>query len=82
MCLTPSMEKRKKSREVCWDLRSKIVEKYKESQGYKTISRDLEVPLSVVRNMIKKFITHRTVANLTGQGQKRKIDKRMQHRIV
>lgn len=64
------------------DLRSKIVEKYQQSQGYKTISRDLEVPLSTVRDIIKKFITHGTVANLPGRGQKRKIDKRMQRRTA
>lgn len=76
------MEKRKKRKEVHEDLRSKIVEKYKQSQGYKTISRDLKVPLSTVRNIIKKFITHGTVANLPGRGRKRKIDERMQRRIV
>ncbi len=64
------------------DLRSKIVEKYQQSQGYKSISRDLKVPLSTVRNIIKKFITHGTVANLPGRGRKRKIDERMQRRIV
>ena len=55
---------------------------YKQSQGYKNISRDLEVPLSTVHNIIKKFITHGTVANLPGRGRKGKINERMQHRIV
>ena len=79
---TLSMEKRKKSRELSEDLRSKIVKKCQQSQGYKSISRDLKVPLSAVRNIIKKFITHGTVANLPGCGQKRKIEERMQRRIV
>uniref|UniRef100_A0A8C4RGC3 Transposase n=1 Tax=Erpetoichthys calabaricus TaxID=27687 RepID=A0A8C4RGC3_ERPCA len=76
------MENRKKSRELSEDLRTKIVEKYQQSQGYKSISRDLHVPLSTVRNIIKKFTTHSTVANLPGRGRKRKIDKRLQRRIV
>lgn len=76
------MEKRNKSREVSQDLRSKTVEKYEQSQGYKTISRDLEVPLSIVRNIIKMFGTHGTVGNFPGTGWKRKTDKRMQPRIV
>uniref|UniRef100_A0A8C4SC68 Transposase n=1 Tax=Erpetoichthys calabaricus TaxID=27687 RepID=A0A8C4SC68_ERPCA len=76
------MENRKKSRELSEDLRTKIVEKYQQSQGYKSISRDLHAPLSTVRNIIKKFTTHGTVANLPGHGRKRKTDKRLQRRIV
>ena len=82
LCATPSTEKRKKSRELSEDFRSKIVEKYQQSQGYKSISRDLKVPLSTVCNIIKKIITHGTVATLPGHGRKRKIDERMQRRIV
>ncbi|KAG2461144.1 TC1A transposase, partial [Polypterus senegalus] len=76
------MENRKKSRELSEDLRTKIVEKYQQSQSYKSISRDLHVPLSTVHNIIKKFTTHGTVADLPGCGWKRKIDKRLQRRIV
>ena len=50
--------------------------------GYKSISRDLDVPVSTVRNVIKKFTTHGTVALLPGCGQKREIDERLQRRIV
>ena len=48
VCATTSMEKRKKSQELSEDLRSKLVEKYQQSQGYKSISGDLKVPLSTV----------------------------------
>ena len=58
------------------------METYRQSQGYKSISRDLDVPVSTVRNVIKKFIAHGTVANLPGRGRKRKIDERLQRRIV
>ena len=77
-----SMEIRKKSKELSEDLRTKIVEKHVQSQGYKSISRDLDVPVSTVRNVIKKFTAHGTVANLTGRGQKRKNYERLQQRIV
>ncbi|KAI3356376.1 hypothetical protein L3Q82_017602 [Scortum barcoo] len=60
-CVTLSMEKRKKSKELSVDLRAKIVEKHGQSQGYKSISRDLNVPVSTVRNVIKKFVAHGTV---------------------
>lgn len=76
------MEKRKKSKELSEDLRTKIVEKHRQSQGYKSISRDLNVPVSTVRNVIKKLKAHGTVANLPGRGRKRKIDERLQRRTV
>lgn len=82
VCATLSMDNRKRRRELSEDLRTKIVEKYQQSQGYKSISRDLDVPLSTVRNIIKKFATHGTVANLPGRGRKRKVDERLQRRIV
>lgn len=64
---TLSMDNRKRRRELSEDLRTKIVEKYQQSQGYKSISRDLDVPLSTVRSIIKKIATHGTVANLPGR---------------
>uniref|UniRef100_A0A8C5PHJ1 Transposase n=1 Tax=Leptobrachium leishanense TaxID=445787 RepID=A0A8C5PHJ1_9ANUR len=76
------MDNRKRRRDRSEDLRTKIVEKCQQSQGYKSISRDLDLPLSTVRNIIKKFATPGTVANLSGHGRKRKIDERLQRRIV
>ena len=51
------------------------MEKRGQSQGYKSISRDLDVHVSTVHNVIKKFTIHSTVTNLPGRGQKRKILK-------
>ncbi len=43
LCVTLSMEKRKKCKELSGDLREKqIVESHGQSQGYKSISRDLK----------------------------------------
>ncbi len=58
-----------------------MVEKHEQSQGYKYISRHLNVPVSNVPNTVKKFTAHGTVANIPGCGQIRKIDERLQRRI-
>ena len=58
------------------------MEKHGQSQGYKYISRDLNVPVFTVHNVIQKFTAHGTAANLPGRGRKRKIDERLQQRIV
>ncbi|CAJ0961218.1 unnamed protein product [Ranitomeya imitator] len=76
------MEKRKKTKELSEDLRNQIVRKHEQSQGYKSISKDLNVPVSTVRSVIKKCKAHGTVANLPRCGRKRKIDKRFQRKIV
>ncbi len=76
------MEKRKKCKELSVDLREKIVERHGQSQGYKSISRDLNVPESTVHNIIKRFTAHDTVANLPGRGRKSKINEKLQRRIV
>ncbi|CAJ0929321.1 unnamed protein product [Ranitomeya imitator] len=76
------MEKRKKTKELPEDLRNQIVRKHEQSQGYKSISKDLNVPVSTVRSVIKKFRPHGTMANLPRCGRKRKIDKRFQRKIV
>ncbi len=54
------------------------MEKHGQSQGSKSISRDLNVPVSTVRNIIKRFTAHGTVANLPGSGRKSKINEKLQ----
>ena len=43
---------------------------------------NLDVSVSTVRNIIKKFTAHGPVTNLPGRGRKRKNDERLQQRIV
>ena len=74
LCTTMSVEKRKKTRELSGEVRHKIVAKHGQSQGYISISRDVDVPVSTVRNVIRKFKAHGTVANLPGHDCKRKLD--------
>ena len=66
-----SMEKRKKTG-VLPEVRHNIVAKHGQSLGYKSISRDLDGPVSTVRNVIEMFEAHATVSNLTGRGLKEK----------
>ncbi len=42
----------------------------------KTISRDLNVPVSTVCNIIKRFTAYGTVANLPGRGWKSKMNEK------
>ena len=45
------------------EVRHKIVHVCLQSQGYKSISRDLDVPFSTIHNVIKKSKAHASVAN-------------------
>ncbi|KAI2655565.1 hypothetical protein H4Q32_017981 [Labeo rohita] len=54
---------RKKCKELSVDLREKNVGKHGQSQDYKSISRDLNVPVSTVRNIIKRCTAHGTKKN-------------------
>lgn len=74
-----SMDKRKTTGELLEEVRQKRVAKRGQSQGFKFISRDLDVVVSSLRNVIKKFKAHATVGNLPGRGQ---LDGRLQQRIV
>ena len=82
VCTTMSVEKRKKTRELSEEVRHRIVAKHGQSQGNKSISKDVDVPASIVRNVIRKFKVHDTAVNLPGRDRKRKPDRRLQRRIV
>lgn len=71
-----------KTKELSEDIRNAIICKHKTSKGYKAISKDLGIPVSTVRNVIKKFSRQGTVKNLPGRGGKRKIDDRSLRRLV
>ncbi len=64
------------------DLRENFVGKHGQSKGYKSISRDLNVPVSTVRNIIGRFTARGTVANLRRRGRKSKIYEKLQRSIV
>ena len=82
VCTTLNMDNRKPRRELSQDIRNKIIDKHGKGKGYKTISKQLEVPVTTVAHIIQKFKTHGTVANLPGRGRKKKTDDKWRRRIV
>ena len=47
-----------------------VVDLHKSGNGYKTIAKKLNIPLTTIRAIIKKFKTTGTVVNLPGRGRK------------
>ena len=52
------MDQRKQRRDLSEEIRKKIIEKRGKGKGYKTISKQLDVPVTTVANIIKKFKVH------------------------
>lgn len=71
-----------KVKEHSFDVRQKIVDAHMSGSGYKTISKRFEVPVSTVRNIIKKYGAFNTVQNLTGRGRKKKLSPRTVRQVI
>lgn len=82
VCTTLNMDHRKLRRELSQEIRKKIIDKHVKGKGYKTISKQLDVPVTTVAHIIQKFKVHGTVANLPGCGRKRKYDDKLKRRII
>ena len=80
VCTTLNMDQRKQKRELCEEIRNKLIDNY--GKGYKPIFNQLDVSVTAVANVIKKFNVYGTVANLPERGCKRKIDPRLNRRIA
>ncbi|KAG2461018.1 TCB1 transposase, partial [Polypterus senegalus] len=76
------MDQRKQRKELSQEIRKKIIDKHVKGKGYKTISKQLDVPVTTVAHIIQKFKIHGTVANLPGRGRRRKIDDKSKRRII
>ncbi|KAG2465172.1 TCB1 transposase, partial [Polypterus senegalus] len=76
------MDQRKRRKELSQEIRKKILDKHVKGKGYKTISKQLDVPVTTVAHIIQKFKIHGTVANLPGRGRRRKIDDKSKRRII
>lgn len=61
---TLNMDNRKPRREFSQEIRKEIVVKHVKDQFYKTISKQLNVPMTTVVHIIRTVKIHRTVANL------------------
>src|SRR4029434_5192259 len=81
VCTTLNMDHRKLRTELSQEIRKKIIDKHN-GKGYKTISKQLDIPVTTVAHIIQKFKVQGTVANLPGSGCKRKIDDKLKRRII
>ena len=59
-----------------------MTDKHVKGKGYKTISEQLNDPVTKVAHVIQKFKVHGTVLNLPGRGCQRKIDDILKGRII
>ena len=66
-----------KTKELSKDMRDRIIERYKGGQGYRKISKGINLALSTVGNIIRKYKKYGDgTANLPRNGKPRKIDER------
>lgn len=56
--------------------------KHANSKCYKAVTKDLEIPVSTVCTIMKKFHSHKTVKMLLGWGAKKKLNRRSLQRLV
>lgn len=82
VCTTLNMDHRKLRRELSQEIRKNIIDLHVKGKGYKTISKQPDVPVTTAAHIIQKFKVHGTVANLPGRGRKRKIDDILKRRII
>lgn len=50
-------------RELSREIRTKIIDKHVKGQGYKTVSKQLGVPVTTVARIIQRFKVHGSVSN-------------------
>ena len=72
----------KKTKELAVQKRQMVVDLHKCGNGYKKICKRLNIPLSTVRAIIKKFKRYGTVENLMGRGRNCILPPRILRRMV
>ena len=70
-----------KKKELSEDLRERLVHAHSEGKGYKTISKQYDVPVATVQSIINKHKKFNTVKNLSGRGRKRKVSAKLARKI-
>ncbi|CAB1414925.1 unnamed protein product [Pleuronectes platessa] len=65
-----------KTKELTKQVRDKVVEKYEAGLGYKKISRALNISLSTIKSIIRKWKEYGTTANLPRGGRPPKLKSR------
>ncbi|CAB1442657.1 unnamed protein product [Pleuronectes platessa] len=65
-----------KTKELTKQVRDKVVEKYEAGLGYKKISRALNISLSTIKSIIRRWKEYGTTANLPRGGRPPKLKSR------
>lgn len=63
-------------------LRERVIEKYKSGDGYKIISKELNIPWNLVRSIIKIWKEYGTCVNLASAGRAHKLSDRARRKLV
>lgn len=71
-----------KTKEHSQAIRDKIVEGHKAGKGYKTLSKELGLPVSTVGSIIRKWKAYGTTVSLPRPGQPLKVSSRAEARLV
>ena len=71
-----------KTEEHSKQLRERVIEKYNSGDGYKRISKALNIPLSSVKSNTKKWKEYGTCVNLPRSGRPRKLSDHASRRLV
>ena len=56
VCTTLNMDQRKQRKELSQEIRKEIIDKHVEGKGYKTISKQLDVPVTTVAHTVMEKI--------------------------
>ncbi|CAB1453064.1 unnamed protein product [Pleuronectes platessa] len=71
-----------KTKELTKQVRDKVVEKYEAGLGYKKISRALNISLSTIKSIIRKWKEYGTTANLPRGGRPPKLKSRTRRKLI
>src|SRR4029434_7923429 len=71
-----------KTKEHSEQLREKVIEKYKSGEGYKKMSKALNILWNSVKSIIKKWKEYGTCVNLPRAGRLPKLSDRARRRLV
>ena len=69
-------------KELTKQIRDLIVEKYQSGEGYKKISKALDIPWNTVKTIINKWRKYGTTVTLLRTGRPPKIDERTKRKLV
>ena len=70
------------TKELSKDLRDKVVERHRSGDGYKHISKALNIPWSTVKTIIKKWKTYGITNTLPRSGCSSKLDDQARRRLI